>query len=269
MQTPEKKYVRLALMKRLFNTLAGARMAIALHIRWLLTTQKGLYSIDTQTGKVDTLVSPGFYQVEKPFWSGNTIYFSASYTGIDNIYALNINDKKVYQVTSALNGAFDACVNQDTLIYANYTMDGMAIVQSVIDSGKWNEKKIVNTYQMVLADKLSSQEPFKYSPDSVKYIHYDSRPYRKIGHLFHIHSWVPLYANGSATTLDRLFMPGYTVANQNLLNTFVFSGGQGFRQGKLYSSLNATWQGWFPSFSSWVKLWRFGKNVWFGKQLSF
>lgn len=211
---------------------------------------KGLYSINVESGKVDTFIEPGFYQLEKPFWSGNTIYFSASYSGIDNIYALNVNDKKVFQVTSASNGAFDACVSQDTLIYANYTMDGMEIVQSAIDSDKWTEKKIVDTYQMALADKLSLQEPQKYSPDSVKYIRYDSRPYRKIGHLFHIHSWVPLYANGSATTLDRLFMPGYTVANQNLLNTFVFTGGQGFRQGKLHSSLYATWQGWFPVFQA-------------------
>jgi hypothetical protein len=211
---------------------------------------KGLYSINAESGKIDTLIEPGFYQLEKPFWSGNTIYFSASYSGIDNIYALNVNDKKIYQVTSALNGAFDAYVSQDTLVYSNYSMDGMAIVQSTIDSGKWTEKTVANTYQMALADKLSAQEPMKYNPDSVKYNHYDSRPYRKIGHLFHIHSWVPLYTNGSATTFDRLFMPGYTIANQNLLNTFVFTGGQGFRRGKLYSSLNATWQGWFPVFQA-------------------
>ncbi|HEY9124873.1 MAG TPA: hypothetical protein PK252_12310 [Bacteroidales bacterium] len=211
---------------------------------------KGLYCVDIQSGKVDTLILPGFHQVEKPFWSENTIYFSASYSGIDNIYAFNVNNKKVYQVTSALNGAFDACVSQDTLIYANYTMNGMEIVQSVIDTVKWTEKKVVDTYQMALADKLSAQEPQKYNPDSVRYIRYDSRPYRKIGHLFHIHSWVPLYANSSATTLDRLLMPGYTVANQNLLNTFVFTGGQGFWQGKLYSSLHVTWQGWFPVFQA-------------------
>ena len=52
---------------------------------------------------------------QSPCWSpdGRTVFFSSDRTGVFNIYAVDVEDGEVWQVTNGLGGAFECAVSHD------------------------------------------------------------------------------------------------------------------------------------------------------------
>ncbi len=67
---------------------------------------KGLLMLDVKNGKWQIISTPSFQNISQPKFAGNYILYRSGISGIDNIYALNINTKKVFQVTSVRSGGF-------------------------------------------------------------------------------------------------------------------------------------------------------------------
>ncbi|MCK4888334.1 MAG: hypothetical protein KAS97_00300, partial [Candidatus Aminicenantes bacterium] len=90
--------------------------------------------------KTFTDVSPlSNFSLSTPVFFNEFIIFNSSYSGIDNIYAVDISSGSQYKITSSRFGAFFPSISTDMkrLIYSEYDLSGMNIVSSIIKPDKW------------------------------------------------------------------------------------------------------------------------------------
>jgi len=220
------------------------------------TSGKVLVILDTQNGEWDKLVSFKSNNISKPRFVGNYIVFEGTFSGIDNIYALDTISKQIYQVTSAKYGAFEPVVVPDSnlIICSVYNFKGYKIASTLFDSTNWTPLSQVKDVSLHLYDSIAIHEPYKFNYDSIKYKKYDSKPYRQFSHFLNIHSWLPFFIKFDATTFkDVPIIPGYYIMSQNLLRNFVVQGGQGYWRGSLYNQFDISYLALFPKISFGIK----------------
>jgi Tol biopolymer transport system component len=85
------------------------------------------------------------YNDLSPCWSPDSkyLFFSSDRTGIYNIFAFSLPDKKLYQVTNVLGGAFQPAISPDgrKLAFINYQSTGYELHLIKIDPEQWAEIK--------------------------------------------------------------------------------------------------------------------------------
>jgi hypothetical protein len=219
-------------------------------IAMILTRSEGksLAIADAATGKFEILLPFSNSEIYKPALYKDFILFTGTYTGTENIFALNINTRQLYQVTSSRFGATDAAVSPDglRLYYANYTADGYELVSSDIDPASWKARNPADTFIYELAESLARQENFVFNSAEVPDSNYTVKPYRKWKNLFNLHSWAPL-----SVDIDNVDVnPGVTLLSQNLLGTSITSLGYEYNlneeTGKFF--MNYSYEGLYPAF---------------------
>ena len=212
---------------------------------------KELLLLDTKSGQWQTLLKPSFINISQPKFSGNYVIYRSGLSGIENLYAIHLFTKKIFQITSVQFGAFDPIVgaNGQNIFFSNYTSHGFDIARISIDTSNWIPLEDVKKISLNLADKISLQEPDKFDPGKIQNKTYISKPYSKIGHLFYIHSWLPFYTDLSGfNTLQYYTTPGYMLFSQNLQGTVIAYGGQGFYNKQIYSNITLSYKALFPVF---------------------
>jgi len=251
----------------------------------LLTSEgKSLQVMDTTGSSVATILAPSFRDISgPPLFYGNFLLFSADYTGIGNIFAVDTISRKLYQVTSSRFGARQPALSpgQSALVYSDYTADGWMIASAPSNPSGWITLDSVPDYRFPLAEAMAGQEGVNIQ-DSVSSWQWTSGQadrrtdeqadkrtsgqadkrkraprhhgttapqysvsrYRKASHLFNVHSWAPLSIDANNLTLK----PGVSVLSQNLLSTAFAGAGYEYdlneRTGRGY--FNFSYQGWFP-----------------------
>jgi hypothetical protein len=223
----------------------------------ILTRDEGkcIALMEPATGKYEIVLPFSNVEISKPCFFGDYLLFTSAYTGIDNIFALDLNTKKLFQVTSARFGATDPAVSPDgkKLYYSNYTANGYKIVSSALNPGtieQWNNRTIepwnpANNHKYELAEQLAAQENFifksAYIPDSA----YTIKRYRKGLNLFNFHSWAPLSVDIDHTELN----PGITLLSQNLLGTSFTTLGYEYNMNEKTGkySVKYSYEGWYPA----------------------
>ncbi|HDY87403.1 MAG TPA: hypothetical protein ENH82_04715, partial [bacterium] len=82
--------------------------------------------VDPNTGDIRTLFAPDIYGDNDPSFSpdGRWIVFTSSRDGIWNIYAWNIDDSYLYQLTSVTTGAYEPRVSHDGSILSFLVISG-------------------------------------------------------------------------------------------------------------------------------------------------
>ena len=73
--------------------------------------------------------------------------------------------------------------------------------------------------------------------DSVGELSHQPVPYRKLAHLFHVHSWLPFYVPLGGMPRSDNTLPvelGFMLFSQNLLSTFISSIGYHYTNGYHY-----------------------------------
>jgi len=82
-----------------------------------------------------------------PCWSPDSkfLFFSSDRTGIYNIFAFSLSDKKLYQITNILSGAFQPALSPDgkKLAYIEYHATGYELHLMEINPDKWTEIEYV------------------------------------------------------------------------------------------------------------------------------
>jgi len=208
---------------------------------------KQLVAIDLATGDRKTLFESGKHDMSQVAIGGDNIFFTAAFSGIDNIYAYQLSNGKVWQVTSSRFGATDACWHNHQLYYSDYTSDGYIPVKIDLNKANWSEW---NNYfaSFPLAAKLSDQLGEKMAADTTNLNRFTVKNYSKLTHLFNFHSWAPVFIDG----LDAKSDIGVSLASQNKLSTLMTTVGykkeEGFENGQYYA--NMSYRGWFPIIDS-------------------
>ncbi len=207
---------------------------------------KSLAKIDPFTGQTDLLLPFSYNELSRPVQSGNFVFYTAAFSGNDELYAFDLKNKINYRLTQSRFGVRDARPMPDkrNLIYSSFSSDGFRIVKMPLRQSDFVNANSLLSYSNLLADKISEQEQsivdFSVN-DSLKY---KSRPYSRFNHLFNFHSWSPVHIDAA----NEEIRPGFSLMSQNLLGTAIT------QLGYDYSTINKTgkwvaefdYTGWFP-----------------------
>jgi hypothetical protein len=172
-------------------------------------------------GECKDLTQPSFVNIQQPIKSGSYVYYVGSYSGINNIYRLDVSGQ-IVQLTSSRYGVTDPNVSADgkEIIYSDYTADGYLLVKASLASlPKVPLNEVANTSVKLYESVARDNKPldFYQNPQTT----YTTKPYHKILHLFNFHSWGPLSIDAGNNSIK----PGFEIVSQNLLSTMIASAG--------------------------------------------
>jgi len=200
---------------------------------------KSIYSCSLESGRWSELYDAGLDDISNPVVDKKRIFFSGTFSGIDNIYCYQMEEKQAYQVTSARFGAFQPQLSGDgnTLLYSDYTSRGYGVATLDLDEGLWKPVEQARDH--------SEQIDFQQTPEEIRIselpivedtIEFDIHRYRKALHLFNIHSWLPFYFDylDPKLSLDPEQLPvslGVSLISQNRLSTAVSQLGYEYSDG--------------------------------------
>ncbi len=216
-------------------------------------SSKGKYlaSLDLKTKQLQELTDKTYANLKNPAYSKGKIIFSADFSGIDNLYSLDIDSKTIAQIVSVPFGADypSASKSGNQLFFSNYNSTGYQL--ATIDLQDKTDKKYVRNIQLGtnhLADNLAIQE--KGIPDfsNTDSVNYESKEYSKLRHLFNFHSWAPAYVDVNSYEIR----PGASLFSQNKLGTAETRIGYDYdvanHTGKYKLGFN--YLGWFPEITT-------------------
>ena len=94
-----------------------------------------LVLVNAETGSINFLIDYSYVQLSNPFPKNNKVYYSATYTGINNIFAVDITSKEITQITSSRFGAFQPAVSPsgNKLVYSDYSAMGYSIKEVTLN----------------------------------------------------------------------------------------------------------------------------------------
>lgn len=186
--------------------------------------EKGIGSYQLKTDEFQTLLEPGFYDISHVTDGDNYYFYHASYSGIDNIYALSKDSGAIFQVTRSKYGAYYPRITASGkyLYYCDYTVNGFNVVRASVTPESWTPIRHIINQSPGIDNILREQEKGIINSDSIPMKKMEVRPYRRLPHLFNFHSWLPFYFdyNNYEITLDGYnIKPGLTLLSQNKLST--------------------------------------------------
>lgn len=171
------------------------------------------------------------------------LFYNSPYSGIDNIYAFNLNTKKTYQVTSSKYGAYNVSIdrNGETIYYSDQSRDGLNIVKAPFLPATWKlidglSKQPAPIYQQ-LAEQEGHENLFENTPSE----EYPVKKYNKMKGMINPHTWGP-YTNSGFNTLD------IGILSKDILSTTEIGAGAKItvdERNPLWY-VNASYQGFYP-----------------------
>ncbi|MEN8263178.1 MAG: peptidase S9 [Nitrospirota bacterium] len=207
--------------------------------------QTSLEILNVETGSVETLIRDDNYNID-PAWSpdGNHIIFSSDRTGIYNLFAYSPSEKKLFQVTHLLGGAFQPEMSgkNGKVVFSGYNSKGFFIAETPYDSSAWSAgtgPEIKTTWNETTGNGQASQK--EDSPESAAVL--EEKKYRP-----------------SKTILPRFWLPtlnfdhdggvfGAFTAGQDVLgyHSYLLQGEYGV-SGEEYYNVSYLYNRWNPSF---------------------
>ena len=180
-------------------------------LTWVAVSEKGK-SLWLNEKEINTkLIAETNQQLSRPVFFGDKIAFNAHFSGVDNIYEVSVDSKKISPLTASKYGAFNASLSLDqkAILFNNYQLMGYAMAKTPLQTLNNSENSFV--YFGSSASKTDKQNVFATIPDST----YQSINYKPLAHLFNFHSLNPI--------LDDKEQPGLQLQANDLLNIFDFS----------------------------------------------
>ncbi|HEU5164284.1 MAG TPA: hypothetical protein VFU29_02020 [Chitinophagaceae bacterium] len=196
------------------------------------------------SGSITRLTPPSYHVIGFPNVQNDKVYFTASFDGNDEVFMLQLNDKKIFQVSKSSTGNYFVNAFGNKLVYSNFTADGYQLKEISID--KIALKEIEPSALESPANHFPIAKESDYSGLGLKDIstrNFQTNKYKKGTRLLNFHSWRPYYE-------DPLFT--YTLYGQNVLNTLQTEVYYLYNQDENTNAVgfNTTYGAWFPYLSA-------------------
>ncbi|MEI6948458.1 hypothetical protein V9K67_14790 [Paraflavisolibacter sp. H34] len=193
-------------------------------------------------GRTELLTPYSYYTVGYPSVEDNTVYFTASFDGNDDLYALRLEDKKVFRLTRGQTGNYYGNVEGNKAAWSEFTADGLQLRTAATDRLLWQE---------VTLDRLAEQPPAYPVADARSILATPAREfpvtaYKKGTGLVNIHSWRPYYEDPEFT---------FSLYSNNVLNTFTNTLFYRYNQNERSSGVgfSTAYSGFFPVLTAGVE----------------
>lgn len=178
-------------------------------IRWPNATMS-LEQVDLANGNRTVLVPPTKATLGFPFVSGGSIYFVSSLSGNDDLYAVQLSDKKLTRLTSGQTGHYFPSVSGSLLTWSAFTSNGYRIEQKALTELEQSEVNPMHVGEEVVPFAVADVHK------STNVLVSPARPfaeksYSKATGLFNFHSWRPSYVDPEFT---------FSLYSDNVMNTF-------------------------------------------------
>lgn len=179
------------------------------------------------------IISPLPVSIRQPRGSaGGHIMFVCDRSGVDEVYSLDTETGTVEQITCTRYGVADFAFSEGEreLYYSALAPDARYVCRTAAADLPRHEVTFGDIHHYAIADELSAQEEMLSRRDTVSreepWAAAEPRAWRKLPHMFHIHSWlVPLYVDYDAVkdlsfeTVQSSAAIGATALFQNALGT--------------------------------------------------
>lgn len=159
-----------------------------------------------------------FGDIKNPVYSDHQLFFSADFSGKDDLYSLDTRNGNIFHILSSAFGAdYPSAMNSENkILFSNYTSNGYQLsLLDLKDRTHWQPVSDMSLKTNVLAEHLTAQEkgvPDLRMPDTIRLA---SAGYSKSAHLFKFHSWAPAFVD-----VDNYeIRPGVSLLSQNMLGT--------------------------------------------------
>ena len=212
--------------------------------------QSTISLISVITGESQDILPYSEENIGFPVMLGRYLFYNSPYNGIDNIYTIDLQTKKRYQVTSRKYGAYYPAISADGqwLILNDFTKDGMDVVKMPFDPQQWIPLEKVEDRAVRYYEPLVEQEDNRDLLEHIPNHTYPTEPYQPWKHLINIHSWYPEFSiddRGLTSSQNQVML---TIFSKDLLNTTIWKAGYEHdftnRTDKLLT--NFTYRGWYP-----------------------
>ncbi len=234
----------------------------------LKTTRQGktIVTLDVDSGNETAVLPVSQENVGHPVMSGKYIFFNSPVTGIDNIFAVDTETGKRYQVTTSKHGAFNPSISLDgkTIFYNDQTKDGLDIVKIPFDASRWTDSAPAAD-NMGIYHHLAEQEGRPNLFDSIPQNVLPAKKYSKLKGIINPYSW------GFNLTND-LAQPRIGLASQDILSTTSISAGYVYDVNEKTGLWEAgvSYQGLFPIINANISTGnRENKETAFGNKITF
>ncbi len=183
--------------------------------------KNAIIEIDIESGKEQIILEFNDYRIVDLQVQEDYVYFASNFNQtIQDIFALHIPSKAIYQLSHSPTNAAYPAINADgeKLVYAEHHSDGTNLVEQIIN---WDvlspiqmtpQKSIPNLVQPIA--KAEAAAHLDHVPNRT----YEVSKYKEFKHLFYVHDWIP-----------KPFHPNYSLQIESrnrlqTLGTFVESG---------------------------------------------
>jgi hypothetical protein len=187
----------------------------------LKSTRQGktISVVDAESGAGEDIVPVTQENIGHPVWADKYIFFNSPISGIDNIYAISLETKQRYQVTTSKYGAYNPSISKDgkTIYYNEQAKDGMDVVKIPFDPSAWsvNEGSTIDDHSY---QHLVEQEGRPGIFDSIPQTVLPVQRYSKLKGMINPYSWGFLLTNDLAQITAA-------VASRDILNTTSITAG--------------------------------------------
>lgn len=221
------------------DSLQTAEPAFAADMLYVTAISEGGYGIYrvSGSGRFETVLEPVPAMIKDFGNEGEILTFTSDRTGVDEMYHFDPQSKEVIQKTVTRYGASDFHYSSDGkyLYYSSPTMKGMRVFRTPSDSLASRKVDFHETHKYPIAESVTEQErriaeemgqPYIETGDKEINMSAPKR-YRKLAHIFNIHSWTPFYVNVDNImnmSFDKVYQavsPGAAGIMQNRLATAV------------------------------------------------
>ncbi|MEP7380566.1 MAG: hypothetical protein ABI910_02710 [Gemmatimonadota bacterium] len=173
-----------------------------------------LVRVSLQGGSPDTLIAFTHDAISRPVERDGRIFFGSPRSGLDNIYALDLATRALYQVSSRRLGAAWPSLSPtgDSVAFSDYGIHGYDIATMALDPAALRAVASDAPPRASFADPLVAQEQGGSILDSLVTTPWESRPFTGWSRLFDFHSLALSPTTDGVNT-------GLVLYSRNVLNT--------------------------------------------------